>query len=75
MKVTNQMNTCLTKSQTKGLDIALSHLYADNKPAAKRVLESLIRAAAKEKQQSELVYRFNAANKLHQITLWSNGVE
>ena len=75
MKVTKQMKTCLTKSQINGLDIALSHLYSDNKPAAKRILESLIRAALKEKQQSELVYRFNAANKLHQITLWSNGAE
>ena len=69
------MTTCLNKSQVKGLEIVLSHLYANNNAAADRVFESLLRSALKEKQQYELVQQYNAAHKLHQITLWSEGVE
>ncbi len=67
--------TTLTKSQVKGLEISLCHLYSNNVAAAKRVLGSLLRSSLKDDQRDELLERFNASARLQQITLWSQGAE
>jgi len=67
--------TTLTKSQRKGLEIALSHLYCDNAKSAKQVIGSLLRSALKDAQRDELLERFNSSARLQDINLWSRGVE